>query len=131
MPVPDIECGADLASMESGFFKRTCAFINCHTANGFAGNLVLVETDLRQELVGVGSETCAGWKRVVPGSLDASFLWNKLTSDEPACGERMPWGYERLPEHALDCVRNWILGASRERDAALDGPEGDATPDGR
>jgi hypothetical protein len=129
LPLPELECAPDLASMESGIFKRACAFVNCHTQNGFAGNLVLADTDIRKELVGVEAATCPGWKRVVPGAPEASFFWHKLTLDEPECGERMAWGYERLPEPILDCVRNWILGLSSEGDAATDSHE-DRAPDG-
>jgi hypothetical protein len=117
-PDPEYECEPNLPALESGIFKRGCAFANCHTSAGYAGSLLLVETDLRAELVDADSIVCPGWKRVVPGSPEKSFLWNKLTFDTPACGVRMPWGVEPLPPHALDCVRNWISGLPRERDAA-------------
>ena len=116
-PEPEYECAADLPSLESGIFKRGCAFINCHTNAGFAGSLELVEIDLERALVDADSITCPGWKRVVPGSPETSFLWNKLTANPPACGDRMPLGLTPLPPHALDCVRNWILGLPSSRDA--------------
>jgi hypothetical protein len=116
-PEPEYECEANLPSLESGIFKRGCAFINCHTNAGFAGSLELVDTDLQRELLETDAISCAGWKRVAPGSPETSFLWNKLTREKPACGDRMPLGLTPLPPHALDCVRNWILGLSGSRDA--------------
>ena len=116
-PDPEFECEPNLPALESGIFKRGCAFINCHTSAGVAGSLVLVESDLPAELVGADS-ICPGWKRVVPGSPETSFLWNKLTFETPACGDRMPFGLKPLPQHALDCVRDWILGLPDEQDAA-------------
>jgi hypothetical protein len=117
-PDPEYECEPNVAALENGIFKRGCAFINCHTHNAFAGSLILVDSDLRDELVGRDAVECRGWKRVVPGSPETSLLWNKLTLDPPACGVRMPWGgLNPLPQHALDCVRNWILGLSSPDDA--------------
>jgi hypothetical protein len=116
-PEPEYECEANLPSLESGIFERGCAFINCHTSAGYAGSLELVEADLQKELVGADSIVCAGWKRVDPGSPETSFLWDKLTREKPACGDRMPLGLTPLPPHALDCVRNWILELPSSRDA--------------
>jgi hypothetical protein len=35
-------------------------------------------------------------------------VWNKITHEKPACGQRMPFGFEPLPDTALDCIRGWI-----------------------
>ena len=117
-PDPVYECEPNLPSIESGIFKRACAFITCHTSAGYAGSLDLADTEVQKELVLANSIVCPGWKRVVPGSPEASFLWNKLTQDTPACGDRMPLGLRPLPPHALDCVRTWISELPHERDSA-------------
>ena len=70
-------------------------------------------------LVNVDSVLCVGWKRVVPGVPEQSLLWNKLSLDSPPCGERMPWLYERLPAHALECIRQWIVALPSEMDAQI------------
>ena len=116
-PDPVYECEPSLPSLHSGIFKQACALIICHTSAGYAGSLDLVDTDPRRELVDADSIVCRGWKRVVPGSPETSFLWNKLTLDTPACGDRMPLGLRPLPPHVLDCVRTWILELPREEDS--------------
>jgi hypothetical protein len=117
-PDPEYECQPNLPSLETGIFRRGCAFINCHTSAGFAGSLDLTEADLQNQLVGVDAILCPSWKRVVPGSPEKSFLWNKLTLHTPSCGARMPLGLEPLPQHALDCVHDWISGLPSEQDGA-------------
>ncbi len=129
-PLPEITCTPALQSIDSDIFKRTCALTTCHTPDGFAGSLDLSGTDVESQLVDRDAITCRGWKRVVPGAPEASLLWNKINSDTPACGPRMPWNFVRLPQNALDCVRNWILALPAKADAATDGPVPDANRDG-
>jgi hypothetical protein len=116
-PDPVYECEPNLPALQTGIFERGCAQIICHTSAGYAGSLDLVDTDPRKNLVDADSIVCRGWKRVVPGSPETSFLWNKLTTNTPACGDRMPLGLRPLPPHALECVRTWILELPREGDA--------------
>jgi hypothetical protein len=116
-PNPEYQCEPNLSALQSGIFERGCAFIICHTSAGYAGSLDLTETNLQEQLVGADAVVCPGWKRVVPGSPETSFLWNKLTQHTPSCGIRMPWGIEPLPRHALDCVLSWILALPGEQDA--------------
>ena len=129
-PLPDISCEPNLDSIQSGIFAKACSSFTCHSANGFAAALVFEGTDARQELVNVDSVDCVGWKRVVPGAPEQSLLWNKLSLDSPACGERMPWLYERMPAHALECIRQWIVLLPSEMDAQAT-PEMDAASDSR
>ena len=129
-PLPEISCEPNLDSIESGIFLKVCSSFTCHSSAGFAAGLVFEGTDARQELVNVDSALCVGWKRVVPGEPERSLLWNKLSLDSPACGERMPWLYERMPAHALECIRQWIVALPSETDAQ-NTPEVDAASDSR
>ena len=46
--------------------------------------------------------------RVVPGDPEASYLFEKISSDHPAVGMRMPPG-QPLPADIIQAVRRWIL----------------------
>lgn len=101
-----------LASIRTTIFETSCAWDTCHGGNDAAWGLRLIDDDQRvaDGLVGVSAGSCKGWKLVVPGDPEASFLYNKIASREPACGERMPRGVEPLPPEALGCIRGWIAG---------------------
>ena len=58
--------------------------------------------------------TCvdANLTRVVAGEPDRSLLVDKLESDTPMCGARMPPGGQLSAEH-LSLVRNWISAGAK------------------
>jgi hypothetical protein len=56
----------------------------------------------------VGSGTCDGWVRVVPGDPAASFLSHKVVAEMPECGARMPPGPEGLRASEIACIDGWI-----------------------
>ena len=78
---------------------------------------MLVDADVEQRLVNVPAVGCRSWTYVVPGSLEKSYLWQKVSFDEPPCGDRIPWRPERLSEDALECISGWILGLEPYGDA--------------
>ena len=47
--------------------------------------------------------------RINPGRPDESYLIEKITSDSPSVGERMPLGGNPLSDTDIDTIRNWIL----------------------
>ena len=60
------------------------------------------------------AEACGG-VLVVPGDPSSSYLYEKLTSDTPCSGHRMPWdefGPRPLPSCAIALVRNWIAAGA-------------------
>jgi hypothetical protein len=66
-----------------------------------------------------GTPTCAGKTLVVPSDLANSFIVEKLTSDSPACGARMPAGCNSttgaakcLDSTDLATIENWISGGA-------------------
>lgn len=107
---PDFHCDPTLESLVNSVFVTSCAWDYCHGSNSAAYTFVLTydAKTVGQELVGVPAASCPGWTRVVPGDVEHSFLWKKLTEEKPACGVRMPYATEPLPQTALDCVRGWI-----------------------
>jgi hypothetical protein len=114
-------CSGDLASIQATIFTPSCALAGCHAADAPAAGLVLAAgTDVAGQLVGVPSALCDGWTRVVPGSLDASLLYDKVTEQTPACGLHMPSSGD-LSAQQKECVRAWIASLP-----ASDGGPGDA-----
>ncbi len=91
-------------------FEEKCTV--CHDSNSD-------EIDLENPpslLVGKNSKT-TNKPFVVPGDPEASYLWNKVTSETGIKGEIMPLGDDRLTEDKLAVIRDWIM--------ALPKPEGD------
>jgi hypothetical protein len=70
-------------------------------------------------LVGTLSATCDK-TRVVPGSPESSFLFEKITSATPACGDRMPIGTE-LSAAEKGCIEQWIASLPPSDGGAGDG----------
>jgi hypothetical protein len=123
LPLPPLECEPNLPAIERGVFHRACSFENCHGDNGSGASLSFIEGTTAQQLIGVTAFTCPQFVRVVPGSPEQSFLWLKLLGVGAECGATMPWGFERLPDPILDCVRRWILELPAAGDAGLDSGE--------
>ena len=60
------------------------------------------------------TEACGG-TLVVPGDPSASYLYQKLSSDQPCSGLRMPrseFGSDPLPDCVLALVSNWIASGA-------------------
>lgn len=104
------ECTADLASIQASIFVPSCGSAACHGGAQPAANLDLTKADLSPELVGASAATCDGWARVVPGSSDKSFLFQKLSAASPACGDPMPSAGPHLSSAQLGCLKQWIDG---------------------
>ena len=84
----------------------------CHIEGGYGGGLVLVNA--YEKLLGQPSQQAPGVELVVPGDLDASYLWHKLNdTHEQVGGWGAPMPFESsLPAHELDFVEAWIVGGA-------------------
>ena len=87
-----------------------CTFSTCHGGRRGAAGLDLA-TDPYTALVGVEAQDAPGRILVVPGDPAASYLMEKLTSDTPAAGERMPSG-SPLDAERTELVRSWIAAGA-------------------
>jgi hypothetical protein len=92
-------------------FTTSCAIANCHIGDG-AAQLNLEAGRAFAELVGVPS-TEVDSLLVVPGDPDASYLFEKITVEEPRQGDRMPIG-NALDPLDVEAVRQWIEGGAPE-----------------
>jgi len=94
-------------------FSAHCA--ECHRPDGFASGQV--EMDLRPgfahaSIVTVASDEAPGRTRVIPGDPDASYLVEKVESDQPAAGARMPLFGAPLSDAELALLRSWIAAGA-------------------
>jgi hypothetical protein len=92
-------------------FTTSCAIANCHIGDG-AAQLNLEAGRAFDELVGVPSTQVEGLL-VVSGDADASFLFEKIASETPTEGDRMPIG-NPLDPLDIEAVRQWIEGGAPE-----------------
>ncbi len=83
---------------------------DCHSTKEPKANLVLVKGAGFGNMVETASVQVPEAQLVVPGNLEASYLWHKLMG-ETEIGKGMPrtmFGAKRLPEKELDLFRRWI-----------------------
>jgi len=111
------------ARIQNDVFTQSCALQSCHGSNAKAGDLVLEPGLSYNALVNAAPANPAanggGKKRILPGDLSRSFLWNKisaqLTNGE---GSPMPFGsspFSTLNPELTEVIRKWILaGAPKE-----------------
>lgn len=95
-----------IAVLEADVFATSCAFTSCHGTVTPRMGLSLV-APVHAAVVGQPSTEVPGRMRVVPGDPAASYLFEKISSDKPAVGARMPPG-QPLPAAVIQSVRRWI-----------------------
>jgi Stigma-specific protein, Stig1 len=94
-----VSCDAKL------LLQKKCG--TCHGVDAKLGDLDLHATGLDERLVGTPSLSCPDWILVVPGSPERSNLYQKVASDSPPCGERMPMNHP-LMQSEIDCIAEYI-----------------------
>lgn len=102
----------NLSSLQKNVFFPTCTFSSCHGSLSPAEGLDLSsEEATRRSLVGVQSAR-VDRLLVAPNAPEDSYLLEKLESDDPEAGERMPRSVAPLSPEVVDVIREWIrLGA--------------------
>ncbi len=84
----------------------------CHRDGGIADQSGVVfragEEEAYDLLVNRTSVLDDGLTLVVPGDADASLLFDKVASDSPMIGDRMPLGGPFLAESQIARIRDWI-----------------------
>lgn len=114
-------CEPTFASIQKNVFDVACSEGTCHGPPTPAWNLLLTDgPEAEARLVGQVAASCTEFFRVVKGRPSESFLWLKVSSDRPPCGDRMPFGGPPLPEWSLACIRGWISALAVPPDASAD-----------
>jgi hypothetical protein len=96
-----------LSALEREVFATSCALSeSCHRGGVSKENLNL-EAPVHDKIVGKSSHRLPTRILVVPGAAAESYLFEKVTSNEPSAGERMPVG-QPLPPALIERIRAWI-----------------------
>jgi hypothetical protein len=101
-----------LGEIQAHIFGRSCVFSSCHGSEGPQQGMSLV-APVHATLVGHASTEVPQRSRVVPGDPDASYLLEKLESDKPVMGERMPPG-QPLSGGQIAAIRQWIQNGAAD-----------------
>lgn len=104
---------ATLTELTETLFTPSCVFGRCHITSAPAGGLSFTgrRISVHHALVGAPSETVPGRIRVVAGQPEQSYLIEKITTDTPASGTRMPPN-GRVPDEFVQRIRSWILAGA-------------------
>ncbi len=91
-------------------FNRRCTV--CHVRGGIADfsgiALRLTQEESFDLLINQPSVQNGDLTLVVPGDADASLLIDKISSNSPAVGSRMPLGGTPLTSDEIDLICSWI-----------------------
>ncbi len=108
-------CGAPptLTRVETEVFKKSCLFAGCHSGTAAAEGLNL-DSPTFAKLVNVKAKAVGATDLtlVVPGKPDDSYLYQKLSSERPKAGARMPNTGDALDAARLSLVRDWIAAGA-------------------
>jgi hypothetical protein len=96
-----------LSSIQRNVFDVYCAQPGCHAGFASESLLNLEAGNAYENLVEVPSAQMPDLRRVAPFRADDSYLIRKLEANE-IVGEPMPRTDIRLPQEAIDVIREWI-----------------------
>jgi hypothetical protein len=107
-------CGppATLTEVEREVFVPSCVFSSCHKGQGASGLSLDGKTWAR--LVNVDAVDAPGRKLVVAKDLEASYLYEKISSSTPQTGTRMPQAAAPLDRESIELVKSWIENGARD-----------------
>ncbi|MDQ3297167.1 MAG: hypothetical protein M3619_11320 [Myxococcota bacterium] len=105
---------SDLAWIQANVLTPSCATAMCHSGPEPEVGLNLDAGASYNNLVNKGASTVTGWKRVVPGSLESSYLvvsFGRAAGPPPRDGF-MPLGADPLCVEKLEAIERWILAGA-------------------
>jgi hypothetical protein len=111
--------GHDLVSFENDvkpILQRSCGGLLCHINMASSG---VDMTSYESLMASVGAQYLK--PVVIPGDPDASPLIEKVSSDTPSYGVRMPNGVTPLPAEEINVLRRWIAEGAIDRPPTLRG----------
>jgi hypothetical protein len=102
-----------LSELVQTLFAPGCVLGRCHVTAAPAGELSFTgrQISVHEALVNAASSERPERMRVVPFDADASYLMEKLSSDSPSVGTRMP-PMGALPATQIERVRAWIAAGA-------------------
>jgi hypothetical protein len=100
-----------LAGDVQPILTANCGFAGCHGGGSPEQGMDLSEGRAYASIVNVASNEVPDRMRVVPGDSANSYLYQKITLDEPAVGSRMPL-IGSLSTENIELIRRWIDGGA-------------------
>jgi hypothetical protein len=100
------------ASQLQPILTASCTGNGCHAGVMPKANLLLTSGKAYASLVNAPSSACSGKIEVVPGSVERSYLMNKLTGVGMCAGTLMPKAGSPLPGNQVDLFRAWICNGA-------------------
>jgi hypothetical protein len=94
-------------------FTANCAFAGCHLGDQAQQGQDLSEGQAYKNIVNVKSAEVDTLFRVKPSDSANSYLFQKISQDHPAVGERMPLGGS-LSQTDIDTIQRWIDGGATQ-----------------
>ncbi|MGB3525053.1 MAG: c-type cytochrome [Flavobacteriales bacterium] len=111
-PVAPIDTTTDttIITIDTAYFTEVAAIFHakCWLCHPPYGGMDLIPSEAYVNLVNVTSTNYAPEKRVVPGNLDASVLWHKVSGDGIYGTMMPPPGYTQLTLEELQTIQDWI-----------------------
>jgi hypothetical protein len=102
---PTVTLAADVQPI----LTQKCALAGCHAGSRPQQGMSLAAGATLQNVVNVDSVEVSSLKRVKPGDPDNSFLFEKVSKDNPrGGGDRMPATGGPLTQAQIDKIRQWI-----------------------
>ena len=109
-PIPEVK----LSELKDGFFQTSCSLsASCHKGPTGAAQLVL-DGDVHAAIVNVESTQVPGQMLVIPGDVEGSYLWQKVSGETPAVGTLMPPTNGLGDDPRLEDLKNWILNGAKD-----------------
>lgn len=106
-PTTTPPANVSFANQIQAIFNANC--IVCHATGGIADAIMHLNTgESFAALVNQPSVQNANLTRVVPGNSAGSLLFQKISSNSPPVGARMPLGMAPLSQSDIDLITNWI-----------------------
>jgi hypothetical protein len=87
-------------------FSARCT--GCHSGAFATEGMDLSAGNAYKNIVNVNSSQLSTILRVKPSDPDNSLLYQKVSTDTPSVGERMPYGGPALGQGDIDKIRDWI-----------------------
>jgi hypothetical protein len=86
----------------------------CH-GSGVGGLMMRDRASAYASLVGVApsGESCEAEARVLPGHVEESLIFRKISPGVAVCGSKMPPSLGGLPPQAVEIVRGWIASGAQ------------------
>lgn len=90
---------------------KSCAIPECHVAPKPAKKMDLSKGKAYKSIVNIVSREYPRKKIVAPGSIELSYLYDKLTGNHDE-GDRMPAGKRALPKAQIELIKKWIMAGA-------------------